>query len=284
VQIFKALPADDITLVGKKGTIVIIQKNSLVTLDDKPVTDEVKFEMLEVYSKADMILNNVFTSANNRILESSGMIHLKAYSKNRELKLKKYATYQVMFAANSATSEMSLFYGDTLQRRINWKLSNYKANSKVKSSNHNSNIKPSPVLSNTYQKGQRNDFGMQVISEYADKFSFLSNRFGWINCDRFINCCYKQYVTAKSDEKDLNYCLIFKSINSVMGAKATTGDEAYFPAIPRDMKVILLAYKKDNGKVRYYCKDFTVDKRIFIKVSTEEITESEFANRVKRLR
>jgi hypothetical protein len=72
-----------------------------------------------------MIRENLSTTADNQLLETRGMINVKAFSGNQELKLRDGKKFMVHFPRDSVDrkKQMSLFYGQTSQDgNVNWNL------------------------------------------------------------------------------------------------------------------------------------------------------------------
>jgi hypothetical protein len=75
------------TFQGSRGARFVIGANSFVDKNGTPVTGEVKLEILEVYTPADMILTNLTTMSNGQPLESGGEFLIEATYKGEEVKL-----------------------------------------------------------------------------------------------------------------------------------------------------------------------------------------------------
>jgi hypothetical protein len=94
-----------------------------------------------------------------------------------------------------------------------------------------------------------------------DGYVFTVNRFGWINCDRFLDdSTQKTELWVKSiDEGESKVMAVFEDMNSVMqGQKGANGYS--FPNIPigRPIRLIAIGYK--NGKPLLSTKNIKVGK------------------------
>jgi hypothetical protein len=69
----------DTTIVGKKGTVLFIPKNSFELSDGSSLGNVlVKIDMYEAYTYKDMLVQNLTTVSDEKLLETGGMIHLDA--------------------------------------------------------------------------------------------------------------------------------------------------------------------------------------------------------------
>lgn len=113
-------PNGDTTLVLKQGTIIDIPAGSFNTTSTDCVTLRVK----EVYKFSDMIMENLATTANGRLLETGGMIFTEAIdSRGNDLKLKPGKELTIMLPADTLRDDMRLFYGERdPHQNMNWEL------------------------------------------------------------------------------------------------------------------------------------------------------------------
>ncbi|MEL7425876.1 MAG: OmpA family protein [Bacteroidota bacterium] len=88
VQQYTVDPSKDQLIEGEKGGQFYISANSFVTLDGEAVNSPVDIELTECYSLGDMISLGLTTTAQERILESGGMLRLTASSNGQPLQLK----------------------------------------------------------------------------------------------------------------------------------------------------------------------------------------------------
>ena len=136
------------TVTCKEGTKITFNANSLVTeKSSKPVTGKVTLKVTEYYKKSDMVMANLTTTSNGRLLESAGMIYMEAYANGEKLKLKDGETAKIIFPTKKKNKHMQLFTGAWKKDYINWTVST---------------VKPTPIdtiipsASNTmvYEQGQ----------------------------------------------------------------------------------------------------------------------------------
>ena len=255
IQTFKVSSTKEIVIKGKKGTTVRISENSFVDKKGVNVTGEITIELVEIYTKSDMILNNIQTTSNQNLLETNGMIHIKAISKNVEVSLNKNKFYTIEFPTQIKQKDMNLFYGDTISHNINWQQAN-------------SNF--------------RSDYSYIENQKELKKYIFNSTEFGWINCDRFINQVETtDLIVNTTDTLGVNFCLVFKSINSVMNVSDRKGVIKFYN-VPVGKIATLIAFKKTNKEIFYSNKTITLQKNQSVSIAMEKLTDAEFKDRIKQ--
>ena len=113
----------DAIIEGNEGTLIFIEKESFVNQYGVPVADSLEIKLKELYSVEDIIAQRISMKSNGEILETGGMINLRAFSKGNELQLKKGKEVVVHFPKNQDSIQMNLFYGkkDSTQI-IEWEL------------------------------------------------------------------------------------------------------------------------------------------------------------------
>ncbi|MEL6660372.1 MAG: OmpA family protein [Bacteroidota bacterium] len=113
VQQYTVDPSKDQLIEGEKGGQFYISANSFVTLDGEAVNSPVDIELTECYSLGDMISLGLTTTAQERILESGGMLRLTASSNGQPLQLKDGRSIGAAVPTPEFQQDMSLFYGQS---------------------------------------------------------------------------------------------------------------------------------------------------------------------------
>lgn len=113
------------TITGNKGTVVHFNANSFVTASGTPVTGSIQIELVEIFSKSDMILLNKQTvgKTGNGVsqLISGGQFSIIAKQNGQQLKLAPGMNYQIEAPApNGTTGQMGLFYGQLEGEQLEW--------------------------------------------------------------------------------------------------------------------------------------------------------------------
>jgi hypothetical protein len=99
------------TLITTNGIKLIIQPNSLEFNDGSQPDDSIQIELKEVFDKLDMILNGVGTMSEGTLLESFGMVNIKAISNGRELRIKNNSSIKLLIPNKRRGTRGELFYG-----------------------------------------------------------------------------------------------------------------------------------------------------------------------------
>ncbi|MDX1941228.1 MAG: hypothetical protein SFU99_11795 [Saprospiraceae bacterium] len=82
-------------IVGKKGIRFSFDPGSFLDANDVPVRGEVQIQLCEMFDKGEMILNNLMTTSENRLLESAGQFFIKATQNLEPLTLLKPVKVEV---------------------------------------------------------------------------------------------------------------------------------------------------------------------------------------------
>ena len=118
--------ASDTTLFGGQGTRLFIEKGTFEFLDGSPVLDSIEVDLMEFYKKSDFVLGGLSTQSNARLLESGGMLNIKAKSKGKSIKIKRDKRIVLHFPkTKDSTKSMNLFFGDKLtpdSSATNWQI------------------------------------------------------------------------------------------------------------------------------------------------------------------
>ncbi|HEX2898214.1 MAG TPA: hypothetical protein VHS96_00695 [Bacteroidia bacterium] len=113
------IPEGQTVFVRGSNTVAMVSANAFVHLDGSPVQGPVEFSMTEVNTKAGLILGNLPTVADGKLLRSGGVVKLEATSAGQELKLGPGQVVELQFADKDP--EMQLFEGVPDERgTMNW--------------------------------------------------------------------------------------------------------------------------------------------------------------------
>lgn len=119
-QTFKFNPKKDTTITGKEGTKLIIKANSFVDKNNKEVSGNIDLKITEYYQLSDVLLANLSTQSDGKLLETGGMLNLQTFKGNEPLNLKKNSPIEILFPGQK--KDMQLFSGEWNDGIVNWKL------------------------------------------------------------------------------------------------------------------------------------------------------------------
>lgn len=101
----------DTIITGLEGTMIFIEKGSFRNAIGKTIKDSVVVSLKEFYKNADIIMSDLNMRAGNKLLETGGMIELRAYGKGNQLSLNRGKSVVVHFPKpESKNDSMRLFY------------------------------------------------------------------------------------------------------------------------------------------------------------------------------
>ena len=108
---------------GSQGTTISFPPNALVTQSGAAVTGQVNIALKEVFTKGDMILNNLAPMSNGSPLVSGGEFSLTVSQGGNQLKLAAGKTVYVQVPSTVPDYSMQFFRGkDMADGSVNWNL------------------------------------------------------------------------------------------------------------------------------------------------------------------
>jgi phage terminase small subunit len=122
-QVIKVNTEEDFKITLREGTKISIPKNAFVNAKTgRQVSGEIDVHITEFYKLSDMLLADLSTKSNDKILETGGMLFVVARQDGSELKLKPQKEMEIVFN-NSGKPNMQLFTGEKDDgNQINWVL------------------------------------------------------------------------------------------------------------------------------------------------------------------
>lgn len=88
-QTFDIDGKEDNVVEGENGTILVMPKGCFKNSQGETVTNNIKVELAEALSLDQMLLSNLTTTSNGKLLETDGMIYLNATSNGEQLTIDK---------------------------------------------------------------------------------------------------------------------------------------------------------------------------------------------------
>ena len=190
---FRIKSNSDTTLFGKQGTRIFIGTETFQFSNGELVTDSINIELKEFYKKSDIVLAELSTESNGKLLETAGMINVKAFVNGREIEIRPDKRIVVHFPKERYSyKKMNLFYAD---------------NSATDTSVTNWNIDTINLIKRTLKLGS---FGWQYPSQNdSTEYNFTPNNFVdtgyfWNPIDFYVKSYNFSEKTIKEIEKTKN--------------------------------------------------------------------------------
>ncbi len=113
---------EPVTLSGRQGTIVNIPASAFVNANGIPVTGLVQIEMKEVFTRSEMLLSNLPTISNGKLLESGGVVYLDAKTMDgEEVSVAPGKSISIQFPSGPPAAGMQAFAGNyDAAGNMNW--------------------------------------------------------------------------------------------------------------------------------------------------------------------
>jgi uncharacterized protein YeaO (DUF488 family) len=121
-QVFEITNQNDTFIIGKNGTKFSIPKNSFVDKNGNAVKGKINFELKEALTLVDMIMGNLTTLSDGKILQTGGMIYTNATANGENVFIAKDKELQVSVPAENKNDSMLIFEGEVNpeNQSINW--------------------------------------------------------------------------------------------------------------------------------------------------------------------
>ncbi|MEM9919212.1 MAG: OmpA family protein [Bacteroidota bacterium] len=281
-QLFHISPLRDTSIQGAAGTILFFKANSL-KLPPNP-DSLVVIQLTEYYTAAEIILNNLTTTAKNRPLETAGMIKVEAWNKEQSIPLKRGQRLEVFFPNANTSKDFQLFKPAHTEANeaVSWRrMTNARTNPCNAAGMVNNscayrnfigrwfcNWRQARAFRKNWKNRTRNiqarnatstkavDYD-QLIATIKDEGNpcrtFLSPNLALINCDRFLNeYPQNQLVDVLLQEKaqpSKLTAIVFHRIKSVMQGSPYARDQYFFQNLPPGHRVTLVSIKYQDEKV-----------------------------------
>ena len=197
---------------------------------------EITIELKEFFTPSAILLAGLTTTSGNKMLRTGGMIHIMAYCNGKEIPLKKGTKAEIKFL--NITETYGIFFGKEKDGLIDWKLD--KSIETI--------LDPFEFDEETEEEG-----GLKI----------LTDKFGWINCDAFVDDKDPRtelIVNLKEEvENTTAFRLIFHDIKSVLPGYYINNDRSKvkFTNLPAARKTSLLVFKlvKDKDLIIWAIKE-----------------------------
>ena len=115
----------DTIITGSKGTLLYFPRHAFTFQDGSEPKGSISIVLNECLTPSNMIRENLSTMAGSQLLETRGMVNIKAFANGKELNLKKGKTFIIHFPKDTSEKDktMAIFYGNIgKNENINWQI------------------------------------------------------------------------------------------------------------------------------------------------------------------
>lgn len=120
-QLFDIDSKIDNVIEGENGTVVVCPKGCFLNSKGEIVETSVKIELSEALSLEDMLLSNLTTTSNGKLLETGGMIYFNATTNGEQLTINKKIPIHIEIPTNDKKAGMMAYKGIRDEKgNMNW--------------------------------------------------------------------------------------------------------------------------------------------------------------------
>jgi hypothetical protein len=291
------------TILTANGTRLIIQPNSFEFNDGSVPNGPIKIQLKEVFEKPDMILNRLSTMSNGDLLESFGMINIKAESNGQELRIRKNTSLILEIVNKKNGSRGELFYGKLKENKtIEWEYEGGNditevVDTIIQKSNGLAEFKRTTYKIINYKKYFVSDTSF-TTTYYPDAdstrntsfiyipehYKFEIKKLGWINCDRFVEVRNKTTLRIEIEDYSMpTGFIVFDSLNSATSLFFDNKGKAQIDILPDKSSVDLVILDKIGDNIFWSKTSLTTGQVTSIKVKTNKITIEELRSELNKI-
>ena len=122
-----------------------------------------------------------------------------------------------------------------------------------------------------------------ITTDDVNNYILRTANLGWINCDRFRNSRESiKYKLKIENDRGVKVNMVFKSINSVFPSWRS-GKVFDFRMVPRNEDIVLVAIKKDHGKLYLDIVETITQENPNIEFTFKEVSLDEMKRTLKKL-
>lgn len=256
------------------GGTYIFPDSSMITfypqsflLNGVPVTDKIiQIEVDLVRRKSDMVEQLLGTSSGNKIIESGGMVNVRAFCDGKELTVDPQIGYNLRLAVpnGGVPSGMELFYGEETTSGINW----------VEADGDPS------TQDNVFQS----EWTLDSTGRFVLGMECVPKKLGWVNCDFFsklnniplTNPCIIVSGPANGDKVFLHVSAVLKNYMVIINPCCNTNsDEACFGPLPvgEPVTYIVIGTGSKGLYLGYTEKNIVTDDKVLIRIELKTLQE-----------
>ncbi len=312
-QTFQINPNRDTILIGQKGTVLRIYKNTFLDENGNKVTSPIDFEFKEALDPIDFVTAKLTTTSNGKLLQTGGMIYLDAKSERKSLTIDPKNPIGVMVPNEKIISDMLIFEGEMVNNEVNWvepvptinedvqMLEKLKNEPKTAIVEMKVNGKPlhfdtTKVVEQKIDKSGNNPkFGKFATElsrrgenyfavDYSTNYIFELKKLGWANIDRFYgnpNLKETELITKieNADEFDPVFITMVISDMYLTGYQMKNGNYSFTKGdyqeqtLPIGEKAIIFATAYQNNVLHFDLITTTIKEKETITLNLKKTSE-----------
>ena len=298
---FYNVPANQIKEVkGKAGTVIQINPDDLVTLQNQAVEKSIDVELKELTKQEQLLRTNAQTVCNGKLLVSGGAYFINLKSEGQPLKLKPGRSLSVKFPKLTDVP-MGLFAGHRdslgqmqwLERKQlfrNDPLQGAWRDTRNTIIQYDGDILEIDTLKKRKPK-EKTETEKKKEQAYEKVYSAMDiQSLGWINCDRFYTVQDKTNLSVTIEEREkipfASIYLVFDEMNSIMqthyGATENGVSNPGFENIPVGAKVRLIAFALKDDKILASSIPLVIKKNETRSITLSATTDEELKQLLKK--
>jgi hypothetical protein len=231
---------------------------------------KIDIEILILKTKGELVANDKPTISNGKLLTSGGVVFLMAKQNGVPLILISNKLVNIKYKMRPVETEMKFFQGKGDNRfKFDWAL--------IESGGSNA-----PSI-NTWRDSSQQNVGYQIFTD----------RFGWINCDKFnneTNLTDKIVVTLPDSFSNRNtgVFLVFKDILSVVKLSGDPQTRQFmipnsYKGVPVGKQVVVVAYGVVKERTYFATQDLTIAQTNTLKMTLLPLSFEEAKKKIQGL-
>lgn len=297
--------ATEVTLVHQSGMIIILPPHAFVSKSGYPIDDSsIEVQYCSYTTKADFLLADITSSSGKRMLESAGMLYVKATAGGEALRLKRSADMIVVIPSDEKPDKrMIAFDGHDQYGITDWVPAQgarmkYEDLEEIDREEEMEEVMQEELdwefewdgmtsRDTTYVEDLLTGEQLWTVTEMrnrTDAYIMSVSNLGWINCDRFydIEQPVDLMVNVPENWENVSVRLVFKSIRSVLpGYYVNENGLVKFESVPAGEEVTLVAYGKKGSRMLWDEQEMILGDKKTTALALTEVSKNDFAARLQ---
>jgi len=227
----------------KGGSVFVFQPNSFETKYGISAIKNVNICIWEFYKKKDMIVSQVSSSIENKVLETASTFYIQCYEGDEKVQLKHNKNYKIYLNRDKDIDGFRAYYGEVRDGNLVW------IEDKGSYTYFSMLDKDEIRISNIENSDSLRIFKTDKDEVMQRKSLLLSGKkTGWINCDRIVDVEIPSDLDVILDGVNNEYTvrLVLSRKNAIIPGLANSNsiNKYKFSKIPSGQLAYLLAYRE----------------------------------------